>query len=161
SGWSATCKVKGDPMSCRDAPNLPPRPPDFQGNHRHTIPDYAWTDLTYLLHAQRVSWRYYVFEGSEPDCEDDSAVSCVEVPQDARTPGIWNPLPWFDTVRENQQLGNITSIRRFFRDARLGRLPSVSWVVPSQAVSEHPPGLVSAGQAYVTSLVNAIMRGPN
>jgi phospholipase C len=26
-------------------------------------------------------------------------------------------------------------------------------------VSEHPPGLVSAGQAYVTKLVNAAMRG--
>jgi phospholipase C len=33
--------------------------------------------------------------------------------------------------------------------------------VPSGKVSEHPPGLVSAGQAYVTTLVNAIMRSPN
>jgi phospholipase C len=161
SAWSATCTVKGNPMSCRDAPNLPPRPPDFQGNHRHTIPDYAWTDLTYLLHAHHVSWRYYVFDGTEPDCEDDAAVRCAEVPQNAATPGIWNPLPWFDTVRENQQLDNITSIRDFYRAARRGRLPAVSWVVPTQAVSEHPPGLVSAGQAYVTSLVNAIMRGPD
>jgi phospholipase C len=37
----------------------------------------------------------------------------------------------------------------------------VAWVVPTQKVSEHPPGLVSAGQAYVTTLVNAIMRSPN
>jgi hypothetical protein len=28
-------------------------------------------------------------------------------------------------------------------------------------VSEHPPGLVSAGQAYVTRVVNAAMRGPD
>ena len=27
-------------------------------------------------------------------------------------------------------------------------------------MSEHPPGLVTAGQAYVTRLVNAAMRGP-
>jgi len=26
------------------------------------IPDYAWTDLTYLLHKRQVSWRYYVFD---------------------------------------------------------------------------------------------------
>jgi phospholipase C len=148
-------------MSCRDAPNLPPRPPDFQGNHRHTIPDYAWTDLTYLLHAHHVSWRYYVFAGTEPDCEDDAEVRCAEVPQNAATPGIWNPLPWFDTVRENRQLGNIQSLQAFYRDARRGRLPAVSWIVPTQTVSEHPPGLVSAGQAYVTSLVNAIMLGPD
>jgi phospholipase C len=28
-------------------------------------------------------------------------------------------------------------------------------------VSEHPPGLVSAGQTYVTGLINAIMQGPD
>jgi phospholipase C len=36
----------------------------------------------------------------------------------------------------------------------------VSWVVPSGAVSEHPPGAVSAGQSYVTSLINAVMHSP-
>jgi phospholipase C len=161
SGWSAKCTVKGDPMSCVDAPDLPATPPDFKGNLKHKIPDYAWTDLTYLLHKHGVSWRYYVFKGTEPDCQDDAAMSCKAIPQDATTPGIWNPLPWFDTVRENWQLGNITSLRNFFKAARKGTLPAVSWVVPTGKVSEHPPGLVSAGQAYVTTLVNAIMRSPN
>ena len=39
-------------------------------------------------------------------------------------------------------------------------LPAVSWVVPNSAVSEHPPSSIAAGQAYVTGLVNAVMRGP-
>jgi len=39
-------------------------------------------------------------------------------------------------------------------------LPSVSWIDPNSRVSEHPAALVSAGQAYVTTLVNAIMRSP-
>ena len=64
-------------------------------------------------------------------------------------------------MRENWQLGNITPLGNFFKAARKGKLPAVSWVVPTQKVSEHPPGLVSAGQAYVTTLVNAIMRSPN
>jgi phospholipase C len=34
----------------------------------------------------------------------------------------------------------------------------VSWLAPAQSVSEHPPGLVSRGQAYVTSVINAVMR---
>jgi phospholipase C len=161
SGWSATCTVKGDPMSCVGAPDLPARPPDFKGNLKHTIPDYAWTDLTYLLHQHGVSWRYYVFKGTEPDCEDDAAIVCKAIPQDAKTPGIWNPLPWFDTVREDWQLGNITSLRNLFKSAREGTLPAVSWVVPTRNVSEHPPGLVSVGQAYVTTVVNAIMRSPD
>jgi phospholipase C len=161
SGWSARCTVKGDPMSCVDAPDLPASPPDFRGNLKHKAPDYAWTDLTYLLHKHGVSWRYYVFKGFEPDCEDDSALVCRAIPQNAKTPGIWNPLPWFDTVRENSQLANITSLRRFFVAARNGTLPAVSWITPTQEVSEHPPALVSHGQAYVTTLVNAIMRSPN
>ena len=32
---------------------------------------YAWTDMTYLLHNAGVSWGYYVFKGTEPDCEND------------------------------------------------------------------------------------------
>jgi phospholipase C len=161
SAWSAKCSVKGDPMSCVSAPDLPATPPDFRGNHKKKPPDYAWTDITYLLHKHNVSWRYYVFSGTQPDCEDDAAISCKPIPQDAKTPGIWNPLPWFDTVRENWQLSNITPLGNFFKAARKGKLPAVSWVDPTQRVSEHPPGLVSAGQAYVTTLVNAIMRSPN
>src|SRR5205807_1787052 len=34
-------------------------------------------------------------------------------------------------------------------------------VVPNAVVSEHPPGLVSAGQTYVTGLINALMRSPD
>ena len=161
SAWSAKCSVKGDPMSCVSAPDLPATPPDFRGNLKKKIPDYAWTDITYLLHKHNVSWRYYVFSGTQPDCEDDAAISCKPIPQDAKTPGIWNPLPWFSTVRENWQLSNITPLGNFFKAARKGKLPAVAWVVPTQKVSEHPPGLVSAGQAYVTTLVNAIMRSPN
>ncbi|MCA1843855.1 MAG: phospholipase, partial [Actinobacteria bacterium] len=51
----------------------------------------------------------------------------------------------------------IQSVANFYAQARAGTMPAVSWVVPSGAVSEHPPGATSAGQAYVTSLVNAVM----
>jgi phospholipase C len=34
-------------------------------------------------------------------------------------------------------------------------------VIPNSKVSEHPPALVSAGQAWVTSIVNAVMSGPD
>ena len=37
----------------------------------------------------------------------------------------------------------------------------MSWIVPAQIVSEHPPGLVSAGESYVTGLVDAIMKSPD
>ncbi len=58
--------------------------------------------------------------------------------QDPSTPGIWNPLPSFDTVKADHQLGNIQSVSHFYAAAKSGRLPAVSWVVPSGDVSEHP-----------------------
>jgi len=186
SEWSAKCSTANDPASCVDALQNPGRPPNAgkakaaaapapaavttpaQANDAEgeTIaapvgPDYAWTDLTYLMHKDKVPWGYYVVAGNEPDCQNDAAVSCAPVKQDARTPGIWNPLPYFDTVRQDGQEANIQSVTNFYGQAKAGTLPSVSWVVPSGAVSEHPPGATSAGQAYVTSLVNAVMAGPD
>jgi phospholipase C len=160
SEWSARCSKRNDPMSCVNAiqsPDSPPGEPQSDG----TRPNYAWTDLTYLLHKHHVSWRYYIFKGGEPDCEDDGAMFCKAKKQNAKTPGIWNPLPWFATVRQDDQLKNIQSVSHFFRAAKHGRLPAVSWVIPNDKVSEHPPALVSRGQAWVTKVVNAVMRSPN
>ena len=163
SEWSARCRTPGDAMSCINNDQDPGDPPDFQrhlGITAPTTPDYAWTDLTYLLHGAGVSWGYYVFRGTEPDCEDDAALTCRPVKQGPTTPGIWNPLPYFDTVQQDGQLQNIKSLQDFFDEAKAGTLPAVSWIDPNGAVSEHPPALVSAGQSYVTGLVNAIMRSP-
>ena len=160
SAWSARCTRDGDPLSCHAAVQDPGSPPGEPGNTTGKPPDYAWTDLTWLLHRYDVSWGYYVAKGYEPDCDDDS-MFCAPVPQDAKTPGIWNPLPYFDTVRDDGQLSDIRPLRDFYTEARDGTLPSVSWITPAQAVSEHPPGLVTAGQAYVTGLIDTIMRSPD
>jgi phospholipase C len=162
SEWSAHCTQHDNPSSCVNALQNPGRPPaNPPGKTPAKGPIYAWTDLTYLLHKNNVSWGYYLVNGTEPDCEDDSAVSCAPVKQNAKTPGIWNPLPYFDTVKADGQEGNIQPVDKFMTAAANGTLPAVSWVVPSGAVSEHPPAKVSAGQSYVTSLINAVMHGPD
>jgi phospholipase C len=166
SEWSAKCSKAGDPMSCINALQAPGTPPDFMSSAKLTAasrqpPDYAWTDLTYLLFKNQVSWKYYVQTGTEPDCEDDEATDCPPVHQNAKTPGIWNPLPFFDTVKQDDQLQNITDVTNFYKDARNGTLPAISWITPSGANSEHPPALVSDGQAWTTSLINAAMQGPD
>ncbi|HEY9086463.1 MAG TPA: alkaline phosphatase family protein [Candidatus Tyrphobacter sp.] len=161
SEWSAYCTQHDVPASCVNNLDQPGLPPDFGRNMGGPPPIYAWTDLTYLLNKYGVSWAYYVVAGTEPDCENDEAMSCGPVRQNAHTPGIWNPLPFFDTVRDDGQLGNIRSVGAFYAAARNGTLPAVSWVAPSQPVSEHPPAAVSTGQSYVTSLIDAAMRGPD
>src|SRR5262249_6240563 len=91
---------------------------------------------------------------------DDGGMGTPRRRQRAGTPGIWNPLPYFATVRQDGELGNVQDVERFYRAARDGSLPAVSWIWPSSRVSEHPPSLVSAGQVYVTGLINAVMQGP-
>jgi phospholipase C len=112
------------------------------------------------LHKAGVSWKYYVAEGSEPDCDDDAAL-CPPVPQLTTTPNIWNPLPFFTTVRQDSELVNIQTLDSFETDVAAGMLPAVSWIVPNSVVSEHPTALVSTGQDYVTSIINAIMQSPD
>jgi phospholipase C len=160
SEWSARCHRRDDPMSCVNAVENAVAPPHTAWNRTGRNPNYAWTDLTYLLHKHHVSWRYYVFKGTEPDCEDGAAI-CTVRPQRPRTPGIWNPLPWFATVRHDHELRNVTSVESFFTAARTGTLPAVSWVIPTDRVSEHPPNLVSDGQAFVTNVINSIMSSPD
>ncbi len=166
SGWSAKCG-SADPMSCQNELQNPDRLAPQRRNVRPGAagaamkqPNYAWTDLTYLMYNANVNWKYYVADGTQPDCEDD-AMTCAPKPQNAGTPQIWNPLPWFETVKQDGQLGNIQDLDHFYDDAKNGTLPAVSWVTPNGKNSEHPPALVSDGQAYTTGLINAIMQGPN
>ena len=161
SEWSAYCTKHDDPASCKNTISMqnPSSPVDFAP--RTPVPIYAWTDLTYLLHRTGVTWGYYVMKGTEPDCEDDEKEDCLPVKQDAKTPGYWNPLPFFDTVKNDGELSNVQTMENFILQAQRGTLPAVSWLAPSGDVSEHPPALVSAGQTYVTHLINAVMQGPN
>jgi len=160
SAWSAYCPDPSDPMSCRSDLFL-----DEPGQlHRYgDAPIYAWTDITYLLHREGVSWAYYVAPATcvKRPCNlpDDEAI----FGGDGRTPSGKNPLPGFVTVHENRQIRNIRPWTDYYAAAEAGTLPSVSWVVPGNRNSEHPGSgtSINQGQAHVTRLVNAAMRGPD
>jgi phospholipase C len=144
SGWSAKCTRTGVPMSCfgTDMPpeRLPSRPRPF-----------AWTDITWLLHRHNVSWSYYLDHGAVTVSGGNPTGTSVH----------FNPLPGFTDVRKEGQLGSIRPLSVFYKQANAGTLPKVSWVAPDFRDSEHGPALVSTGQAYVTRLINAVMRGPD
>ena len=152
SEWAAKCSNPYKPSSCRSYLGYNDRPAKSQ---------YAWTDITYLLHRSRVSWAYYLYKGIEPDCDSNTTVTCRAVKQGAKTPSIWNPLPSFTDVGQDHQRHDVKSLNAFFAATRAGRLPAVSWIIPNASVSEHPPSLVSKGQTYVTGLVNTIMQSPD
>ena len=181
SGWGASCTNPNEPSTCStdlvnpDADGVPQSETtgefsagpgilepgdgdDVEGSPQ--TPDYGWTDLTYLLHKDNVSWRYYLEQGTEPDCASGE-MTCVPQVQLVSTPEIWNPLPDFVTVHQDKQISNIVATTQFFEDVHAGNLPSVSWVVPSGDDSEHPPATISAGQDHVTRVINAIMESPD
>jgi phospholipase C len=158
SGWSASCSSPADPMSCSS---------DLRGtdwSHVKTkAPPYAWTDITYLLHKAGVSWRYYVGPGTcvEVPCKHPTTKDRTAGGTNGVTVPVQNPLPGFTTVHQDGQLGNVQSHTRFFSAAAAGTLPSVSWVMPGIGYGEHPPDPIGPGQAWVTSVVNAVMQSPD
>jgi phospholipase C len=142
SGWSAKCSDPHKPMTCTGSL----APPDRKATDRRP---FGWTDLTWLLHKHHVSWGYYLDHGAVAAHHQNG----VWV--------IWNPLPGFTDVHRDGQVGNIRPLRTFYQQASAGTLPQVSWVSPDLRDSEHGPALVSTGQAYVTRVINAIMRSPD
>jgi phospholipase C len=139
SGWAADCSNPANPMSCVGTDQPRNRTPS------HPRP-FAWTDLTWLLHKYNVSWGYYLDHGT------------AAPGQQSGVPKIWNALPGFTDVQKDHQESNVQPLTTFLSQARAGTLPAVSWVVPQPADSEHPPALVSTGQAYVTRIINSVMR---
>ncbi|HEV8564157.1 MAG TPA: alkaline phosphatase family protein [Actinomycetota bacterium] len=154
SAWAARCTDPKDPMSCSSNLELSEEAElQRQGVDR---PIWAWTDITYLLHEQGVEWAYFVGN-------DTCAFECVNANGKQRTVAQQNPLPWFTTVRENDQLGNIKSHDDYFRAAANGTLPTVSWVMPHSGVGEHPGAgePIWKGERHVTQVINAAMQGPD
>ena len=114
-----------------------------QGIGRPHIPLYASKD--------GVSWVYYLDHGGIGDAGHSGP----------GVPVIWNILPGFTDVHQDSQTANLQDLTHYFAAAKAGTLPALSWVVPDATDSEHPPNLVSTGQSYVTSVINAAMQSPD
>ena len=155
SGWAASCSDPLDPMTCRSNINLNKQ---SQRYHYGDAPVFGWTDITYLLDKADVRWNVFMGKGT-----------CLEKPC-KRTPGPYgitvvskNPLPGFVDVVQSNDYSHFKTHERFMEQARAGTLPSVSWIVPGNRASEHPGSgaPIRDGQAYVTRLVNSVMKGPD
>jgi phospholipase C len=124
---------------------------------------YTFPEITELLKNVNIDWKYYVREGRLADTENDALVGMSsEDTQAAHVYTFKNPLPAFPQVRNDPtQWSRLVSTDQFYIDAKAGKLPQVSWVIPSDDVSEHPPSSVADGMAYVTGVVNAVMESPD
>ncbi len=154
SEWSAACKTPGVLSTCATS--------STGGVISGTKVAFPWVNLFQLMDLNGVSWKYYLATGTEPDCEDGE-MTCDPQVQNNGILSIWNPVAGFASV-EAQGPAYLAAhnppLDQFLVDIKNGTLPQVAWLVPSEEFSEHPPQGLTAGQAYVTSLVNAVMQSP-
>jgi phospholipase C len=95
-----------------------------------------------LLGAYNVSWKYY--DGANPQAF-----------------GLWNPFPGFkEFMASPEQRKHLVENAELFQNLRNGTLPSVAWIIPNGAESEHPINDIQVGMWYVTDIVNALMKSP-
>jgi phospholipase C len=156
SEWAATCTDTTNVATCVTNP---------YGTqlHSHNRVQYPWVNLFQLMDVHQVSWKYYLGTGTEPDCEDDDETCPPQITVGGVPTTFWNPARGFAWVHAQgkQYLRDHTpKLDRFLVDLKTGGLPQVSWLVPTQAYSEHPINSITAGMEYVTSVVNAIMQSP-
>jgi phospholipase C len=150
SNWSAKCLLPRDPKSCYsfNDPNVKSNPP----------PDFAWTDVTWLLHKAGVSWGYYVYTNNggsmlPGDTADGEAPIGDSVYNELSD---WNPLPAFDDVREDGEFADIQPGASFITALKTRTLPAVSWVIPAFKTSDHPTASLANGQTWLMDEVSAI-----
>jgi phospholipase C len=155
SGWAASCTDPHDPMSCTS--DLAQDGVVDRMRHGAHPAMFAWTDITYLLTKDHVSWAYYV---GDHTCLNPDAF-CGRKSNDS-TPPAQDPLPSFTDVHEQHTIGNVMTHSDFFDAVRNGTLPTVSWMLPGGLDSEHPGNgaPLTNGQEHVTQVINAIARSP-
>jgi phospholipase C len=115
------------------------------------FPCLTYSTLRDLLEAKSVSWKYYankVYPGGNAN---------------AGTSGIWSAFDAIKAVRYSSEWGTnvVWPDTKIFGDIKNGQLPSVSWITPDGADSDHPAennskGHVDNGPSWVASIVNAI-----
>jgi phospholipase C len=155
SGWAAYC-TQLDPPNVNSCTN---------GNDQYAqwlqdqAPPYLWTDITYLLWQHGITWTTYLDNGLS------GSGDALEHPAKNHAPAgvlhIWDVLPGFETVSDDGQTANAeVNQTQFFSDLSGGTLPQVSWLLPQEEDSEHPPYPIKKGVAYTTRLIDAVMQSP-
>lgn len=104
------------------------------------------------LQESGVSWKFYV-QNYDPQITFRN-----RAPGDRGAQVVWVPLLAMPRVLDDPALfGHIVPIEQYYDDLAAGTLPAVSYIVPSGA-SEHPPGSIAAGEAFVRTLVTSLQR---
>ncbi|HEY0643454.1 MAG TPA: alkaline phosphatase family protein, partial [Nocardioides sp.] len=124
------------------------------GGDGETVPKsgYAGPTIFDRLQEAGISWKFYV-ENYDPSITFRSRVVGDRASQVIRCP-LLAYARFLDDPDLNRR---IVPLEEYYTDLESGQLPAVSYVVPSGS-SEHPPGSIAAGQAFMSNLISGLMR---
>lgn len=106
------------------------------------------------LQEAGINWKFYV-QNYEPGL---TYRTLNDYPSDRAAQVAWVPLLNIDRFLDDPELaGRIVDLEEYYVDLENGTLPAVAYIAPS-GPSEHPPGSLIAGQRFVRSLIQALMR---
>ncbi|WUF49811.1 phospholipase [Streptomyces sp. NBC_00483] len=113
----------------------------------NTVPQpYRWKSYPEQLEEAGVSWRVY---------QDEDDYGC-------------NPLEFFQTFQDARPGSplhtrgmRIGPADQFEYDVKRGRLPAVSWIIPTSEQSSHPAYLPAAAADFVARKLEAVASDPN
>jgi phospholipase C len=106
------------------------------------------------LEAAGIDWKFYV-QNYEPGL---TYRTLTDYPSDRAAQVVWVPLLNIDRFLDDPKLAkHIVDLDEYYTDLEQGTLPAVAYIAPS-GPSEHPPGSLIAGQRFIRSLVQALMR---
>jgi phospholipase C len=125
------------------------------GNPRdEVIPDDGFNQTTIFdrLEKKGISWKFYVQNYDAGITYRNRGVG------DRGSQIVWVPLLNYPRYLDNPKLrSHIVDMSEYYKDLAAGTLPAVSYIAPAGS-SEHPPGSIQAGERFVRTLVNGLMR---
>lgn len=113
------------------------------GKSRFVKPCFNATTIPDLLQRSGISWKYY----APPRYKSGYIWSALDAIRHIRYGPLWNT--------------NVVNDNTFTQDASSGSLPAVSWLVTSEAKSDHPPNSICVGQSWTEQMINSVMQGPD
>lgn len=120
-----------------------------EANKTETIQD--------LLNATSVTWKYYDWALDPYQEAINQAVGGNGV---GSAYAFFNPLAARYESYDRYFVSHFSDRTNFFTDVTNGNLPQISWVIPRVSFSDHPPANVTAGEAFVASVVDSVEMSP-
>ena len=133
---------------------IPSADPSPKVKHSYLNQSNATPTIADALANSSVSWDYY-------DYPLPSYPNAIVTTSKGAAYNLWNPLAARADSYRPGAAGHFQGRAQFFADAANGTLPNISWVIPSDNDSDHPPLSVGVGQSWVASVVDAIEASPD